>query len=280
MRDLRSAPLGPGSLTWKYFGDRRIYLLFGRSGTLQNMHPAVGQALQDHSNFFDNPWDRFNRSLPPILGVVYDDPGVQTGVQVRGFHDGIKGHQTDGRRYHALDPEVFWWTHATFVEVVIAMNEFFGTPLADDEKDQLIREGVTWWQRYGMSEQPAIDNYREFAAYWDRMLNEVLESNPTTDWAFEVDLGRIPPYPGVPKPVWRLTARAFGRINLWLTNATMPPRARQTLGLNWSKRDDVTFRAFARLVKTTWPLLPETLRYHPRAQQSLRATPLDLSQAA
>jgi len=280
MRDLDSAPLGPGSLTWKYFGDRRIYLLFGRSGTLQNMHPAVGQALQDHSNFFENPWDRFSRSLPPIVGVVYDDTSAQTGARVRGYHDGIKGRHADGRRYHALDPEVFWWTHATFIEVIIAMNEFFGTPLTGEEKDQLVREGVTWWRRYGMSDQPVIDNYRDFAAYWERMLEEGLESNPTTDWAFEVDLGRVPPYPGVPTPVWRLTARTFGRFNLWLTVGTMPPKARETLGLSWSTRDAVAFRAFAGLVKTAWPLVPESMRYHPRARQAQLSTHVEVSQAA
>jgi uncharacterized protein (DUF2236 family) len=49
------APLGPGSLTWKYHGDRLGLLLLWRTGTLQNMHPAVNSALQQMSNFFDNP---------------------------------------------------------------------------------------------------------------------------------------------------------------------------------------------------------------------------------
>lgn len=269
MRSIESAPLGPGSLTWQYFGDRRVMLLFGRSGTLQNMHPAVGQALQDHSNFFDNPWDRLHRSLPPIVGVVYDEDPALTGTQVRRFHDGIKGQHANGGRYHALDPDVFWWTHATFIEASIAMNEFFGDPLSDADKDQLVKEGVTWWRRYGMSEQPVIDNYADFQAYWERMLDETLERNTTTDWAFEVDLGTVPPYPGIPKPVWRLLGRQFGRTSVWLANATMPPAARRTLGLTWSTRDELVFRALARGVRTVWPLVPESLRYHPRAREAV-----------
>jgi uncharacterized protein (DUF2236 family) len=38
---------------------------------------------------------------------------------------------------------VFWWSHATFVESIIAGSEYFGTPLTPAEKDQLIAEGVT-----------------------------------------------------------------------------------------------------------------------------------------
>jgi uncharacterized protein (DUF2236 family) len=74
-RELLADPIGPGSLTWTHFGDVRGLLYLGRAGTLQNMHPAVSGALQDHSNFFDNPLDRLFRSLPPIYGVVYDRRG-------------------------------------------------------------------------------------------------------------------------------------------------------------------------------------------------------------
>ena len=35
------------------------------------MHPAIGQGLIDHSDFFNDPVDRVFRSLPGILGTVY-----------------------------------------------------------------------------------------------------------------------------------------------------------------------------------------------------------------
>ena len=60
------APLGPGSLTWQHHGDRLALLMLWRTGTLQNMHPAVNSALQQMSNFFEDPWDRLFRSMPPI----------------------------------------------------------------------------------------------------------------------------------------------------------------------------------------------------------------------
>jgi uncharacterized protein (DUF2236 family) len=126
-------PIGPDSLTWRWLGDRRLLLFLARTGTLQNMHYAVGAALQDHSDFFADPWDRLLRSIPPILGVIYDPPEMATAIAVRDYHKDLKGTDPKGRRYHALNPEVYWWTHATFIEVIVAMNDHFGTPLTGEE---------------------------------------------------------------------------------------------------------------------------------------------------
>ena len=41
----RALPLGPDSLTWRYFGDNRMALLGPRVAVLQNMLPALGQAV-------------------------------------------------------------------------------------------------------------------------------------------------------------------------------------------------------------------------------------------
>src|SRR5579863_1000796 len=105
--------LGPDSLLWRWAGDNRIGFLGPSIGLLQLMHPAIGAGVLEHSDFFRDPAGRIERSLPLILGVVYDPPGVPTGATVRGFHRPIKGVDADGRRYHALDPATFWWAHAT-----------------------------------------------------------------------------------------------------------------------------------------------------------------------
>lgn len=264
------APLGPGSLTWRFFGDRRALLFLGRTGTLQNMHPAVGAALQQHSNFFDDPWDRLFRSIPPILGTVYDEDGTATARTVRDFHTDLKGHDSRGRRYHALHPDVYWWTHVTFVESIIATQEYFGTPFTPAEKDQLVAEGVTWWRRYGLSMRPAFGTYAEFEAYWNRMLDEELERNATTDYAMAMDTVHVPAPPFVPDLLWPVVQRPFMRFSRWMTNALMPERGRQILGLTWSERDERRLRRFAALVRAVWPLLPRRVTTHMRAREAMR----------
>ena len=48
-------PLGPDSLTRRYFGDWRGMLQGPWAGSMQNMHPQPGDAVIDHSTFF---WER------------------------------------------------------------------------------------------------------------------------------------------------------------------------------------------------------------------------------
>ncbi|MFG3522221.1 oxygenase MpaB family protein [Nocardia nova] len=266
------APVGPGSLLWTYLGDRRLLLFLGRTGVMQNMHPAVGAALVDHSNFFDDPWDRLLRSIPQILGTIYDADTEQTAARVRDYHKPLKGTDSRGRRYHALNPEVFWWTHVTFVETVIAMNEHFGTPLTATEKNRLVAEGVTWWRSYGLSDRVLTADYTEFHRYWQHTIDEVLESNTTTDFAFALNRNRIPAPPGLPEPVWSLIWQPVMAANLWIGIGLLPPHCREILGLTWHRRDQRLFELFTATVRTIWPRLPERLRYFSRAYAGITRT--------
>src|SRR5258708_39892082 len=91
--------LGPGSLLWRWAGDTRIAFLGGTIGLLQLMHPAIGAGVLEHSDFFGDPYGRVFRSLPRILGVVYDGPdAAATGREVRDFHRQIKGVDAHGDR--------------------------------------------------------------------------------------------------------------------------------------------------------------------------------------
>lgn len=105
--------LGPESVTWNYFGDWRGMLMGLWQGSMQNLHPKLGAAVWEYSDFFGERWQRVFRSLYPIMGVVFDQTPA-TGAEVRDYHRTIKGTLPDGSRYHALDPDVFYWAHATF----------------------------------------------------------------------------------------------------------------------------------------------------------------------
>jgi uncharacterized protein (DUF2236 family) len=81
---------------------------------MQNMHPRLGAAVEQHSTFFAGRWQRLFRSLYPIGGVVFDgDRAMSTGHQARDYHRHITGVDAHGRRYSALSPETFFWAHAT-----------------------------------------------------------------------------------------------------------------------------------------------------------------------
>jgi uncharacterized protein (DUF2236 family) len=255
----RGLPIGPESLTWKLFGDTRGLIIVGRTGVLQTMHPTISQALIDHSDYFENPLDRILRSAGPILGVIYDEQHGDTSAWVRDRHRGMKGERTDGKKYRALDPDAFWWAHATFFESQIARCELFNKPLTIEQKRQLYLETITWYSRYGLSMRLVPTSYEGFEEYWAQMFAEVLQATPVASEA--LIYGTPPsPFPGLSPHAWKLLGPIVGRSGPWLTKVVLPPEAQEILGAHPSAADRLAFAAFQRYVKLAWPLLPSSVK--------------------
>lgn len=184
--EVDALPLGPQSLVWRYFGDNRMYLIGPRPAVLQNMLAELGQGVLDHSVFFSDTAARVKRSLPPIFMTVYGSDDDNAGLNVRDFHHDIKGEIThpDGRvsRYHALDPETYFWAHATFVEQVLYFADTFVKKLSQAEKEQIYLESKTWYRRYGVSDRPMPATYAEFERYWQHMLDDVVVAHQTAKY--------------------------------------------------------------------------------------------------
>ncbi len=261
-------PLGPESLTWRLFGDWRGLLQGPWAGSMQNMHPQLGAAVKDHSIFFTERIPRLFRSLYPIGGVVFDgDRAPATGAEVRDYHIGIKGVDESGRRYSALDPEVFYWAHATFFMGTILTAERFGGGLTEAQKHQLFDEHIAWYRMYGMSMRPVPRTWEEFKDYWDRMCREVLEDT----WAARqvLDLSTTPKPPTaqwIPDRLWSLYVKALGPIVVWVTVGLYDPPVRELMGYTWSARDERLHRMFGRAVGLAFRCLPRRARMHPRAR--------------
>ncbi|MDA3649468.1 oxygenase MpaB family protein [Saccharopolyspora indica] len=264
----KPTPLGPDSLMWRYFGDWRGLLLALWAGSMQNMHPQLGAGVEEHSRFFDERWERLFRSLYPIGGVIYDGPRAeQTARQVRGYHDTIKGVDKHGRPYHALNPDTYFWAHSTFLVMPVLINEHFGEPLTEEQKEQIYAEGVQWYRLYGMSMRPVPPDWRSFQEYWDRMCREVLEDNKATRDVLDISrIGKPPALRWLPAPLWKLARIPISRGFVWLTVGVYDQAVRDKLGYRWTARDARLLRLLGRTLALAWRLVPFELRYHPRAR--------------
>ena len=273
--------LGPDSLLWRWAGDSRIAFLGATIGLLQLMHPAIGAGVLEHSDFFGDPYGRVFRSLPRILGAVYDGPSADdTGREVRDFHRSIKGVNDAGRRYHALDPETFWWAHATFQYMAEQVADRFDDHrLTPDEREQLYQEGREWYRRYGVSDRSVPPTRAAFQEKWDFVCAEVLESNAAADWVLqslrEVTLSAeplVPPQLGLLRPVARLAPVRLSVFKVVRLSAFggLPPVVRERFDIPWSCADALSLRAVEHAVRRAWPLVPESMRWQPRALDGWR----------
>lgn len=265
--------LGPDSLLWRWAGDNRLSFTGLSAGILQLMHPGLGAGVVEHSAFFTEPWDRIIRSLPEILGVVYDGPEAEvTGHRVRDYHRRIKGVDDQGRRYSALSPETFWWAHATFqFSVEQVADRFDSHRLRDDEREQLYREGVEWYRRYGVSMRPVPEDRAAWGVAWDHYCSDVLEMTVAAERAIDMALHeKVTDMPGLPwwsvpiqreiiTPLFRLTALGG-----------LPDVVRRRFDIPWGAVEAAELKLLELWVRETWRFMPRPLRWAPRAADGWR----------
>jgi uncharacterized protein (DUF2236 family) len=265
--------VGPGSLLWRYAGDRRLAFTGLSAGLLQLLHPAIGAGVADHSDFFHDPWDRIIRSVPQIMGVIYDPDPEALGRRVRDYHGSIRGVDAAGRPYRALSPATFWWAHATFqfaAEQVV--DRFDARRLTPEQREDLYLDGVEWYRRYGVSMRAVPSSRQAFQAEWDRHLVEVLEMNPAAERAIDMalhdrgmDLAFLPTWtrllqPFVITPVLRLTALGG-----------LPQVVRRRFSVPWRLDEELQYRVLQLTVREMFRNLPAFLRYGPTAAEGYRA---------
>ena len=266
-------PLGPDSLVWKHFADNRMAFLGPRAAVLQNMLPSLGQGVEDHSVWFAETLARLQRSIPPIFNTVYGADGVSAGHEVRDFHKHIKGKLPDGKPYSALNPSTYYWAHATFIEHTITATDTFIKRLSEAEKEQLFRESITWFERYGVSSVGTPQTYAEFQAYWQNALDERLIAHRTAAYGVGYATKGWPRPKQLHPALWFLVKRPINAISSSITIGGMPPEGREILGLPWDERRERRYQRFASVSRALSPLygrLPGKFRMHPIALRAFK----------
>ncbi len=264
------APVASNSMLWRYLGDWRYMLAASRWGALQAMDPAFGAASLQHSAIFTEPLDRLMRSMPPIYGIVYD--GASTGETTRWLlsqHLGVKGTDHNGKRYHALNPETFYWAHATFVDCLVEVIDKFDHRMSHTEKEQLYQESKQWWAQYGIAKQDEPQTWDEFRTYFDDFVERVLERTEGFDRGMEIAGDpRSAPQHFMPQPIYWLFAPTATRFGTFLMVGLLPEQVRTLAGYSWSPWQERSFSTVAAMIRTVWPWLPRRVRYVARARSA------------
>jgi uncharacterized protein (DUF2236 family) len=272
--DLR---LGPDSLVWKFYGDIRGVLGFQRLAGTENCIEQLGKAVEDHSVIFSDTLGRARRSGPPIMKTVYSEDPHKWGRTVRDFHKPIKGTISDGSRYHALNPELFYWAHATFVDQVLYITDTFIRRLSYDEKVQIFEEGKLWYQLYGVSARNQPQTYEEFLEYWGGMLDRFVPTKTITYATGYIRKG-IPGPRQIPAPVWRVLSAPLNAFARTIVVGTLPPQMRDVCGLEWDGRKEKSFQRFAKVMRALNPVfnkLPMRVLYLPWAREAWQRVGVD-----
>lgn len=131
---------GPGSAAWRVHGDVTTMMVGGIAALLlQMLHPAVLAGVWDHSNFRQDMLGRLRRTARFIALTTYGgrDEAEAAIARVRAIHNHVTGMLPDGTPYHASDPRLLAWVHATEATSFLAGWLRYGDPrmsVADQDR--------------------------------------------------------------------------------------------------------------------------------------------------
>src|SRR5512140_3270038 len=99
---------GPDSVTWRVHADPLMGVAGLRALLLQALHPVAMDAVDQHSDFRDDPWGRLARTAEYIGVTTYGttSAAMLAGSRVRAVHARITGHTSTGVEYQADDPQL------------------------------------------------------------------------------------------------------------------------------------------------------------------------------
>lgn len=267
------SPPPPGGVLWSLAGDVRGLLMLPAALTLQVAHPAVGAGVDDHSVFRTDPWGRGERSLRSLQLWVYGgEAAAEEGRRLRKLHRAIQGTDTRGRSYHALTPANYAWVHATGFPVYRHASRYLVRPLTDAQERALYREWLQVGRILGIHDRDMPQTVEEFWPYYRTMLADEVEATAVVRELVAADTPVPPPDRG-PRPLrvllkalWPVLLPPLARFRSFITVGLMPPDAREAIGLDWTPEQERRLRRLGAVVRRIVPLLPERLRYLPRAR--------------
>ncbi len=152
-------------LLHRYVGDRRFLFMLPRAVCLQLLHPAIATGIWEHALLRERIWQHKKRTVTMAVDIAYTDSDLRS--VIRFGHEHVKGHTPDGGKYHALDPELFHFQHATYVESLVTMVNTFVRPLDKDEHERLYQQCCDWYRKYGISARAMPPDWPSFRKYFE-----------------------------------------------------------------------------------------------------------------
>jgi uncharacterized protein (DUF2236 family) len=276
-------PIEPDTRLWEETGLITFSLTTGAAFALQVMHPAVGTVVGEHSVFRTDAIGRAQRSIASVMTWVYGgDDALAEGDRLRAMHASLRSTGAGGETYTALATGPWAWIMLTApYAYAVGARYFAKQPLTRADEERFYAEIMQVARNLHVAEKEIPPTYDAYLKHFDDVVEHTLVAHPTA-YTFLKATRTVPPPPTLPavlRPLWRVVLAAPGRLQHFVTVGTLPPKAREKLGLPWTARDERRLRVLGRAVATIVPLLPERVRYFPiayearkveRARQALR----------
>ena len=257
-------PFAPDAAIREVDGEAVILVGGGRALLMQLAHPLVAQGVAEHSEWRRNRYARLLRTLRPMFAIVFGNAEeVRDAARgVNAVHRGVTG-----RGYHAADPELLLWVHATLVDTALQCHRRFVGALPPEREAQYYEDTKLVGRLLGVPESLLPHDLDALDAYLETTAAELEVSD--TARAIARELCRpTPPFGPLIVP-WRE-----------VTAGLLPPRLREAYGMPWDPARAAVLEGVSALSRAVWPRLPLPLRLLPALLMPRSSRPRSALRAA
>jgi uncharacterized protein (DUF2236 family) len=222
----------------------------GRALLLQLAHAPVAQAVQDHSDFKGHPFRRLLGTLEATSAVVFGSETLarDVGARIHRMHEHVTG-----ATYRANDPANLLWVHATLVDTALLCYTRLVEPLSAADRETYYQEMTRVAEVFGIRRADQPPTLAAFEAYFREMVGKLDVTAVGRDLMAFILAPTFPLALHVP-------LRPLLSLQRLFTLGLTPPRIRDQLGLDWDARAERRFDRAERAIRTTFDVLPRTLR--------------------
>ncbi|MEX2081042.1 MAG: oxygenase MpaB family protein [Dehalococcoidia bacterium] len=221
----------------------------GRAILMQLAHPMVARGVAEHSTFESDPLPRLWRTLEASYTIVF---GTLAQAEAVAGHLSRVHEPVRGMGYHANDPELLFWVHATLVDSALLVYRHFVGALRPDDIEEYYAQASDVAELLGVPRQHQPGSYAEFRGY---MRGALATLEPS---AVSLKLARSVLHPSLPFP-----APLASPLTRWLTAGLLPAALRRPYGLRWGQTDQRLLQALAAASRSAHTLTPQSLRRLP-----------------
>jgi uncharacterized protein (DUF2236 family) len=254
---------GPGSMAWRVDGEALV-LAGGTCALLMQLaHPAVAAGVAQHSDFQADPFARLRRTLTASYAVAFGSaPRAEAAIRrVNAIHAAVRGHVPEsGAAYHATDPALLLWVHATLVDTALRVYDRYVVPLSPAEQQRYHAEARQVAIRMGVPESGVPASLVELRAEMARMMADGTVRVDATARALAHHVRYPTRFP--PRAIWDMAHL--------VSDSVLPQPIRRGYGIPWSPARDAGMRRLAAVSRRAVPLVPAVLRRVPQARRAER----------
>ena len=239
------------SITRRVNRENVLLLGGGRALLMQLAHPSVSAGVDEHSDFRSHPVRRLRRTVRMTMAIVFGDreTALAAARAVNRVHGRVRGDE-----YHALDPDLLLWVHATLVDSALVTYETFVQRLKPHEREDFYQESRVLGELLRIPREHFPATHVDFQAYMRRMV----EGGPVKVTEQARALGRL-----VLRPRLKLLPGPAMIPFEVVTAGLLPETLREQYGLPWGAAQKRAYRMAVATVPKVVALTPPLLRVWP-----------------